>query len=87
MNDNYNFEIGLHFKDNITFAQKQKLYEYIESYMIDLDEKKTKNESILIIYTYTNQISSIKRILENSKIIRYFYIESLKNKNVKSKEI
>lgn len=83
MNNNYNFEIGLQFKDNATFAQKQKLYEYIEKYMIDLDEKKAKNESILIIYTYTNQISSIKRILENSKVIRYFYIESLKNKNVK----
>ncbi|MCI8396664.1 MAG: hypothetical protein HFJ52_03095 [Clostridia bacterium] len=78
MKNNYNFEIGLQFKDSATFTQKQNLYEYIENYMIDLDEKETKNESILIIYTYTNQISSIKRILENSKIIRYFYIESFK---------
>lgn len=74
----YNFEIGIHFKNNITLSQKQNLYHYIENYIIDLEEKESKNKNIVLIHIYTNQIFTIKRILEKSKIIRFFYIEDIK---------
>lgn len=74
----YNFEIGLHFKKNVTLKQKQSFFKDLEEYTININEKNYINKEIKTIFIYTKQIEEIKRILSNSKLLRYFYIDGFR---------
>jgi len=73
----YSFEIGLHFKINATKKQKECLYKDLKKNALNFAELCYTNKHIRKILLYTNQIEKIEIILNNSKILRYFYIENL----------
>ena len=78
----YKYEIGIHFKQNITLKEKQTLFFNISNYINNIHKKDIKNKELIIFLINIENILLIKSILnKNSNLIRYFYIENTENKN------
>ena len=78
MENKYNYEIGIHFKENTILKQKQSIFWNMADYIEDIHNKNIKNKELAIFQINTENILMIKSILnKNSNLIRYFYIENI----------
>lgn len=75
------YEIGIHFKSNTSKAKKEQIETDIMNLSMSFQIIKVVNEDILqaIVDVNEEEIVELAKILKDTKQIRYFYMELVKD--------